>query len=102
MSPCEGEIRRAFFGLNEEAPTQAAGGRRRRGGATWAAAAVWGREGLVQVDVHRIDAEIGDIVQPLDDAGKIADAVAIGILKRARIDLIDYRAAPPFGIGFRS
>ncbi len=30
---------------------------------------------------------------------QIADAIAIGILKGARIDLIDHRAAPPIPIG---
>ena len=46
----------------------------------------------------RVDAEIGDIVEPLGDADEVADAVAIVVLKRARIDLVDHRAAPPVAI----
>ena len=31
--------------------------------------------------------------------GEVADAVAVRILERARIDLVDHRAAPPVAIG---
>src|SRR5690606_40712640 len=36
-----------------------------------------------------VDAEIGDVVEPLGDADEIADAVAVMVLKRAGIDLVD-------------
>ena len=43
-----------------------------------------------------VDAERGDVVEPPHDAGQVADAVAVAVLKGARIDLIDHPAAPPF------
>jgi hypothetical protein len=45
-----------------------------------------------------INAQIGDVVQPPGDAGKIAHPIAIAILKAARIDLINCRPAPPVGM----
>ena len=43
----------------------------------------------------RVDAERLQIGQPVDDPGDIADPVGIGILKRARIDLIENAVPPP-------
>ena len=43
----------------------------------------------------RIDSQPGDIIQPLRDPGKIADAIAIAVLEAARIDLVDRGALPP-------
>ena len=40
-------------------------------------------------------AQRGDIVQFLDNARQVADAVAIGIGETAGIDLVDHRALPP-------
>ncbi|MNT53555.1 hypothetical protein D3C72_1906450 [compost metagenome] len=37
------------------------------------------------------------MIEPGDDAGQVAHAIAIAVLKRARIDLIDHSAAPPLG-----
>lgn len=45
-----------------------------------------------------IDTERLQIVEPLDDAVEVADAVAVGILKASWIDLIDDGVFPP-GIG---
>jgi hypothetical protein len=39
------------------------------------------------------------IVELAPDAGEIADAIAVTIHKRARIDLIDDAAFPPFEVG---
>ena len=47
---------------------------------------------------YRIGSERGDIRQTPDNALQIADAIAIGVLIAARIDLIDHRAAPPVTI----
>ena len=44
----------------------------------------------------RIDAELGDMVEPAGNAGQIADPVAVRIHEAARIDLVDRRAAPPW------
>jgi hypothetical protein len=43
----------------------------------------------------RVDAEGGDVVEPCLDTREIADAVAVRILERSRIDLIDDAALPP-------
>ena len=42
-----------------------------------------------------VDAEPGDVVEAAQDTRQVADAVAIAVLERARIDLIDNPAAPP-------
>jgi hypothetical protein len=44
---------------------------------------------------YRIDAERGDIGQSLCDALEITNAVAVGILERARIDLVEDAVPPP-------
>jgi hypothetical protein len=49
-------------------------------------------------DPDRVDPERRDIGQALDDAGEVADAVAVRILEAARIDLVDHPAAPPVRI----
>ncbi len=46
-------------------------------------------------DPDRVDAERGDVLEAPGDAGQIADAVAVAVLKAARVDLIDHRPAPP-------
>ena len=40
-----------------------------------------------------------EVVQTLDDAGNIADTIAIGVHEAARIDLIERCAAPPVVCG---
>ena len=37
----------------------------------------------------------GEVVEPRADAGQVADAVAVGVLERARVDLVDRPAAEP-------
>ena len=46
----------------------------------------------------RIDAERGDVVEPRGYALEIADPVSVAILERARVNLVDDRAAPPITI----
>ena len=48
-------------------------------------------------DPYRIDAQIGDMAEPLGNSGQIAHAVAVGVSKTARIYLVDHRPAPPVG-----
>ncbi len=43
----------------------------------------------------RIDTELFEVVEPLGDAVQIADAVTVGILEAARVDLVDHRVLPP-------
>jgi len=50
--------------------------------------------------IHRrepqdVDAEVGQVVQPLQHAAEIADPVAVGVLERAGIDLVDDGTGPP-------
>jgi hypothetical protein len=44
----------------------------------------------------RFDAERRNVIQFREYAREIADAVAVGVEKAARIDLVDSRAAPPW------
>ena len=53
------------------------------------------RRGEDRRQPDRIDAERQQIGQPVDDPGEIADAIAITVLERARIDLIENAFAPP-------
>ena len=62
-------------------------------------AAVLHRRGEEGRDPDAVDAQAGDVVQLLGDAGQVADAVAIGVAKAARVDLIEDGAAPPLGHG---
>jgi hypothetical protein len=43
----------------------------------------------------RVDAEVGEGVQPRGDAGQVADAVAVRVGERARVHLVDDGRAPP-------
>ena len=47
----------------------------------------------------RVDPEIGDMIQTFGNAAQVTDPVTVGIAERARIDLVDGRAAPPLGAG---
>ena len=42
-----------------------------------------------------VDAEPLQVVEPLDDPPQVADAVAVGVAERARIDLVERAFAPP-------
>ena len=53
------------------------------------------RRRVDRVQPDRIDAERAQIVEMRGDAVEIADAVAVRIGKRARIDLIEDGALPP-------
>ena len=44
----------------------------------------------------RVRPQLADVFEAAGDAPEIADAVAVGVLKAARIDLIDHAALPPF------
>ncbi|PLU74671.1 hypothetical protein BMJ19_36725 [Sinorhizobium medicae] len=48
-----------------------------------------------------IDTERGDMRKPPGNAAKVTHSVAVGVLERSRIDLIDDRSAPPVVIRFR-
>src|SRR5580704_18024817 len=47
---------------------------------------------------NRIDAKSHHMVEALNDSRKIADSIAVGILKRPRINLIDDATLPPLQI----
>src|SRR4051794_27166444 len=53
------------------------------------------RRGKERRDPDGVDAKIGQMVEPLQDAAQIADAIACRVLKRARINLVEDAAAPP-------
>jgi hypothetical protein len=51
--------------------------------------------GVDRREPDRVRAEPGDVVEAPLDAGKVADAVAAGVLKRAGVDLVDDGVPPP-------
>src|SRR6266568_8418859 len=53
------------------------------------------RRGVDRRNPERIDAKVDEMIEPRLNAFQIADAVAIRILERARIDLIDDPSLPP-------
>ena len=46
-------------------------------------------------DPDRVDAKADKIVEPPLDPLEVADAVAVGVLKGARVDLVDHARLPP-------
>ena len=42
-----------------------------------------------------IDAKPLEIIEPADDTREVADAIAVRVLERTRIDLVDDAVAPP-------
>src|SRR6185436_8182526 len=58
-----------------------------------------GQRGWVpRADPERIDAELGQVGQSVDDAEDVSGAIAIVVGKRPRIDLVNDGAAPPIGL----
>lgn len=53
------------------------------------------RRGIDGRDPDRRDAQLNQIVEPPLDPLEVTYAVAIRILKRARVDLVDYARLPP-------
>ncbi len=45
---------------------------------------------------ERVDSEVHEVVEPRLDAGQIADPVAVRVLERARIDLVDDGVVPRY------
>ena len=46
----------------------------------------------------RVHAQLRQVVQAGGDAGQVAHAVAVAVGEGARIDLVDHRMTPPFGL----
>src|SRR5215203_2637291 len=42
-----------------------------------------------------VDTQAAHIIELLRNSGKVADAITVGVREAARINLVDYRAAPP-------
>ena len=59
------------------------------------------RRGIHGRDPDGVDAEGLEVVEALGDAVEVADAVAVGVLEAAGIDLVDDRVLPPGGVGGR-
>ncbi|MCY1227182.1 hypothetical protein D9M72_394440 [compost metagenome] len=53
------------------------------------------RRGIDRRDPDGIDAERDQVIQPGANSAQVSDAIAVAVLKRARIDLIDDSALPP-------
>src|SRR5450432_1400264 len=54
--------------------------------------------GVDRRNPHCIDAKSRQVVKPLADAIKVADAVGVAVLKGPRIYLVDNASLPPKGI----
>ena len=52
-----------------------------------------------RIDPDGVHAEALDVIQLLDDARQVADAVAVGIIERLRINLIHHGVVHPFRAG---
>ena len=50
-------------------------------------------------DPDGVDAEGLEVVEARGDAVEVADAVAVGVLEAARVDLVDDGVLPPGGVG---
>ena len=50
-----------------------------------------------RADPDHVDAQALDVAEPRADAGQVADAVAVAVLKAARIDLVDEHAGHSAG-----
>ena len=53
------------------------------------------RRGIEGQQPERVDAELGDVVELGDQAGKVADAVVVGIEERLDVQLVDDRVLVP-------
>ncbi len=56
------------------------------------------RRGEERGNPDALDAEALHIIQPLDNTGQVTDTVAIAVLKRARVNLVEHGTTPPVGI----
>ncbi len=57
------------------------------------------RRGVEGREPQCVDAEVTQVVQARGDAGQVADAVAVAVGPRPRVDLVDHRVTPPGRIG---
>ena len=48
---------------------------------------------------QHLNTQLGEVRNLLGNAGQIADAVAIGVVEGAGVDLVDHRFLPPLGLG---
>ena len=48
---------------------------------------------------QHLDAEVRQVRNLLGDAGQVADAIAVGVVEGAGVDLVDHRFLPPLGLG---
>ena len=62
-------------------------------------AAVQQRRRVPRADPDGVHAEGREVRQPVDHPADVARPVAVRVGERARVDLVDHRAAPPVGVG---
>ena len=62
-------------------------------------AVILARRGIERQQPDRVDAQLGDIGQPGDQAGKIPDAVVVRIEERLHVELVDDRVLVPLRVG---
>ena len=59
------------------------------------------RRGIKRQQPDRGDAQVGEIVEPLQETAEVADAIAIAVLKRFDVQLVDDGVFEPVRIGHR-
>ena len=57
------------------------------------------RGGVDGGEPQHLDAEVCQVRDLLGDAGQVTDAVAVGVVERAGVNLVDHRFLPPLGLG---
>ena len=62
-------------------------------------AAVGHRRRVPGVEPERVDAEVAQVGQPLEDAGEVADPVAVRVREAPDVHLVDDRVTPPLLVG---
>src|SRR3546814_5388287 len=55
------------------------------------------RRGIERQHPDGVDAELGDVVEPVDQSCEVADAVAVAVLERLDVQLVDDRVLVPLG-----
>jgi hypothetical protein len=53
------------------------------------------RRRVARVQPDGVDAEIGEVIEPLDHAAQVTDAVTVGIGERPHVQLVHDRVVPP-------
>jgi hypothetical protein len=57
------------------------------------------RRGIHRQNPETVDAQLLDVVEPLDEPREVADAVAVAVHERLDVDLVEHRVLVPVARG---